>query len=301
MDHVICVNQNSFPAENTKSGTQLFEDALQGVLELQGTSDRFLFYLDSNNGNLFDFEIAINFTYQQFIETCGDNDLALFLSEVEDKSPALDSLSEEQIEEMAANNFYVPNEGIDDYPDVYALAWAVSGYLLSIATHGRWSNGTINIARTDDQGRYINEFLTLKNISSQAHGLAHYQAFNEVDLKMLLSPHIISEPLLLWFSQQTPENKTRIIDKTRLAYNRKFDGGEPLFKTLIDGDGLREIRMSAYAGGAIRILFKPFKEQTQALLFGFIKHNNSEGYKIAIKQSHKIYSDLSRVITPKKE
>ncbi|MFT5594999.1 MAG: hypothetical protein ACI8SR_003402 [Oceanicoccus sp.] len=289
MDHVICINLNSFPAESSQLGIQLFEEALQGVLGLQEGNDRFLFYLDSNNGNLFDMEISKGFTYEKFITEC-DHDLAVFLSEIEDKSPALDNLSEEQLEEMTSYSFYVPNESFDIYPDVYALTWAVSGYLLSINTHNRWDKSKITIARADEEGRYINEVLTLKNISTQDHGLEHYDAFHKVNFEQLALPHIISPPLLAWFNEQTPENKTRIIDKVSLAYNRQFKGAEPLFKPL--GNGMREIRFSAYSGGAIRILFKPFEQEQQVLLVGFIKHSDSEGYKKAIEQADQIYETL---------
>jgi len=291
MDHIICINKNSFPAESAAIGARFFDDALQGVLELQSGSDRFLFYLDTNSGDLLDFEISDNFTYEQFCEECNDLDLALFLSEVEDKSPALDSLTEEQLEEMAADNFYVPDEAMDIYPDVYALAWAVSGYLLSAATKIRWNQSHIAIARADAQGRYVNEPLILRNISTQSHGIEHYEALHGVDLEEIAAPHVISQPLLSWFNEQTPENKARIVDKVRLSCDRNFQGAKPLFDTLSDGGGLREIRIPAYSGGAIRILFKHLKQQ-QALLIGFIKHSNSEGYTQAMKQAHQIYSEL---------
>jgi hypothetical protein len=292
MDHAICINQNCFPAENIDIGLELFNDALQGVLELINESDRCMFYLDSNDGGLLELEIAEDFTYDQFLTSCDDPDLQVFLYEVEDKSPALDNLSEEQIEEMSSFSFYVLNEGVDAYPDVYALTWAVSGYLLSIATHDRWSQSAINIARADGEGAYIHEGLTLKNISNQDHGVEHYHALHDVDLDELVSPHIISKPLHSWFNAQTIENKTRIIDKLRLSRDREFQGGEPLFKTLNNGNGLREIRFSAYSGGAIRILFKPLGQQRQALLVGFIKHSDNEGYEEATLLAGKLYSAL---------
>lgn len=291
MDHAICINQNSFPAENSVIGSQLFEDALQGVLELLEDSDRCQFYLDSNVGGLLEFEIADNFTYEQFLESCGDQDLTLFLLEVEDKSPALDNLSEEQIEEMGSYSFYVPNEAVDPNNDVYSLAWAVSGFLLSIASHDRWKNNVITIARTDDSGQFLDETLSLNNISSQDHGKEHYLALHEINIKELVSPHFISESLCSWFDEQTTENKVRIIDKLRLSIGRDFIGGEPLFKRLTNGDGLREVRMSAYSGGAIRILFRPLREH-QALLVGFIKHSDNEGYEAAMNSAKRIYDGL---------
>lgn len=299
MDHVICINQNSFPAANSETGARLFDDAIQGVLELQSGSDRFLFYLDSHSGNLFDFEIADNFTYGRFVTDCEDPDLASFLNEIEDKSPALDILSDDQVEEMANYSFYVPGERFDNYPDVYALAWVVSGYLLSLGNHIRWNQSEIAVSRADEHGVYVDETaVVLKNISTQDHGIELYQELhaieqNEVDLKQIVAPHIITDSLLSWFDEQTSENKTRIVDKVRLASGRKFQGGVPLFKTLNNGNGLREIRFSAYPGGAIRILFKSFHQDQQALLVGFIKYDDNDGYTLAIAQSDQIFSNLS--------
>lgn len=292
MEHIICINQNSFPANNIPDGKKFFEDALQGILQLQNGSDRFLFYLDCNNGGLYDFILSKNYTYEQFIDDCEDNDLALFLSEVEDKSPALDNLTKEQIDEMSAYNFYVPNQGIDNHPDVYALCWAVSGYLLSIQSHERWSESDIIIARADEQGRYIQETLSIKNISTISHGNIHYQAIYDVDLETILSPHTISQTLISWFNIQTPENRLRITDKLKLACSRQFQGSEPLFKSLKNSNGLREIRIPAYSGGAIRILFKNIQHQCQALLVGFIKHSDNEGYDVAMKQANILFDNL---------
>lgn len=291
MDHIICINQNSFPASNSQLGQELLEDALQGALELQEGSDRFFFYLDSNGESLYDFNIAENYTYEQFCEDC-DVDMAVFLSEVEDKSPALDNLSDDQLEEMSSYSFYVKDRGVDRFPDVYALAWAVSGYLLSINTNQCWNPLEIDIARVDSSGGYIDEDLKLKNISTFDHGVNHFNQLHEIDIVQLLDPHFVTESLILWFEKLSAENRSRVVDKLRLACGKEFQGGEPLFKTLNGGDGLREIRFSAYAGGAIRILFKHMHDSKQALLVGFIKYSNSGGYEQAIIEAKDSFSKL---------
>ncbi|WP_288491121.1 type II toxin-antitoxin system RelE/ParE family toxin [uncultured Acinetobacter sp.] len=292
MDHIICINQNSFPASNSQIGQELLQDALQGALQLQEGSDRFFFYLDSNGESLYDFNIAENYTYEKFCEDCDDVDMAVFLSEVEDKSPALDSLSDDQLEEMSSYSFYVKDRGVDRFPDVYALAWAVSGYLLSINTDHCWSQLEIHIARVDGSGVYIDEDLKLKNISKYNHGVNHFNQLHEIDIVQLLDPHLVTESLKLWFEKLSAENKTRVVDKLRLAYDKEFQGGEPLFKTLNNCDGLREIRFSAYSGGAIRILFKHIQDSRQILLVGFIKYSNSGGYEQAIVEANNSFSKL---------
>ncbi len=39
MDHTICINSNSFPASCLDQGMILFEDAIQGVLQLYRDKD----------------------------------------------------------------------------------------------------------------------------------------------------------------------------------------------------------------------------------------------------------------------
>ena len=291
MDHLMCINLNSFPAESTEMAIEFLDKALQGVLHLQTGDDRFFFYLDSNKGGLYDFHIAPEFTYEQFLQNC-DQDLKLFLAEVEDKSPALDNLTQDQIEEMSAYSFYVKNKSVDPYVDEYALAWAISGYLLSLNSNDVWNTPEIEVARISDSGQYINEHLRLKNISSVDHGIYHLNQLNAVDLVEMVKPHYISQYLINWIEEQTIENKSRIIDKIRLALEKNFQGGEPLFKTLVDGAGLREIRFSAYSGGAIRILFKHIHSSQQAILNGFIKFSDNEGYDQAKSKAHTIYDDI---------
>lgn len=66
MEHVVCLNTNSFPASTSVEGYTLFEDALQGLLQLNGGGDRFTLYIDGNTKSFSDFLIAESFTYQDF-------------------------------------------------------------------------------------------------------------------------------------------------------------------------------------------------------------------------------------------
>lgn len=293
MDHAICININSFPAPTIEQGKALFNDAIQGVLELYEERDRFFFYLESNVGDLLDLQISNDYTYEQFIEECDDVDLQSFLYEIEDKSPALDYLSEDQLERVVEYKFFVEGEPLDKFPDVYGLAWVVSGFLLSINTKKCWSNSEITIGRFDeDSGKPVRDTLSLKNISTLEHGIEHYRLMNVQDIDQIFQPNILSHNFKQWFNNDlTKENRYRVIEKLSLACNRKFQGGEPLFKTL--EDGLREVRFDAYDGGAIRVLFKKLKNDSHALLVGFIKKSNKEGYDTAKTQAFKIFKDFS--------
>ncbi|MBE0509077.1 MAG: type II toxin-antitoxin system RelE/ParE family toxin [Marinospirillum sp.] len=292
MDLIFCINTNSFPAANQQSGQTLFDNAIQGVLELADAGQgRCQFYYDSNGESLHTLEIARGFTYEKFVDA-SEPDLQLFLLEVEDKSPALDALSSDQIEEMAANSYYLPGQAMDAHPDVYALAWVTSGYLLSLATEAKWQGDTIKICKADEQGRFVDDYLLLKNVADQAHGRQHYQQLYAINLDVILSGHQASNEFKAWFAELDNANQKIVADKLKLAVEKGFQGGNPLFDSLSNGSGLREIRCSAFAGGAIRILFKHHTDATYALLNGFIKHSDNEGYARYVPMAERIYNNL---------
>ncbi|PFG09260.1 type II toxin-antitoxin system RelE/ParE family toxin [Marinobacter sp. LV10MA510-1] len=292
MDLIFCINQNSFPAVDSCTGNELFDDAVQGVLALLGGGkDRCLFYYDSNGESLHSLDIAEGFTYENFLQGC-DPDLQLFLYEVEDKSPALDALTDDQIDEMAAYNFYLAGHALDHYSDVYSLAWVTSGFLLSLATDPKWQKEALRISKTGDSGRFVDDFLLLKNVASQKHGKLHWQQLHTIDLNTFLSGHVASNEFIDWFAQLETANQKIVADKIKLAVDKGFQGGRPLFDSLNNSDAVREIRMSAFAGGAIRVLFKHHFEKNYILLIGFIKHSDDEGYAKNITAAERIYNNM---------
>ena len=298
MDLPICINSNSFPASSHQQGDELMLAALQGVLQLVEGNERVLFYYDSNEQPLLDLQLAQNYTYEDFRESCNDVDLQAFLYEVEDKSPALDALTDAQFEEIAEYDLYIPDQPLDSHRDVYALAWILNGYLLSLATDERWSKPEVQATQQGEQGQYKDEFVTLKNISCINHGQYFFAANAKIDFAEVISPHSMSNELQEWISQQSKENQQIILNKLKLAVARSFQGGGPLFKSLITSGSLREIRFSAFSGGAIRILFSHYYDTNYLLLNGFIKHDDNEGYKQNIALAEEI---LTNFITDNKQ
>lgn len=293
MDLIFCINTNSFPAENHQSGLALFDDAIQGVLALTGCGqDRCQFYYDSNAEPLHALELSKGFTYNDFL-AASEPDLQLFLLEVEDKSPALDALTSDQLEEMAAYSFYLPEQAIDRHPDVYALAWVTSGYLLSLATEPKWHGEALKICKADDQGRFVDDFLLLKNVAREEHGKRHYHQLHTIGLDAILSGHLASDEFKGWFAQLDVANQKIVAGKLKLAVEKGFQGGKPLFDSLKNSNALREIRCSAFAGGAIRIIFKYHTNANYVLLIGFIKHSDNEGYARYIPIAESIYEGLT--------
>src|SRR5690554_298459 len=247
MDLIFCINTNSFPAESQQSGIVLFDDAIQGVLALTADGQaRCQFYYDSNAEPLSALELSKGFTFEDFLDA-SDPDLQLFLLEVEDKSPALDALTEDQIEEMAAYSFYQPGQAMDPLPDVYALAWITSGYLLSLATEPKWCNETVNICKADEQGRFVDDILLLKNVAQREHGRHHFDQLHSIDLDVILSEHLTSGEFKEWFAKLDADNQKIVAEKLKLAVEKRFQGGKPLFDSLSNSEAVREIRCSAFA------------------------------------------------------
>ncbi|WP_293937533.1 type II toxin-antitoxin system RelE/ParE family toxin [Iodobacter sp.] len=192
---------------------------------------------------------------------------------------------------MAEYIFYTPGYAVPKNPDILSLAYFLDAKLLSIPTENQWESSQVIIARTTN-GRFINEHLLINNISCHKHGIELLKTFNEIDISRLCENCCTSSEFINWHESLTKENKHRVINKLKLACTRDFQGGEPLFKSLSNNDGLREIRFSAYPGGATRILFKGFGNNKQAILIGFIKKSDNEGYENNIRIAAEVYSSF---------
>ncbi|PRA56949.1 MULTISPECIES: hypothetical protein [Pseudomonas] len=86
---------------------------------------------------------------------------------------------------------------------------------------------------------------TLSNIATLAHGVELFESRRTDNLQTICVGHMLSAVFEQWHLEQTPENRAKILDKLKLACAREFAGGEPLFKTLNNADGIREIRFDA--------------------------------------------------------
>lgn len=190
MDLAICINTNSLPAATAEQGKELMKEALAGVLQLIDTgNERVHFYYDSHNQELLDLELAENYSYEDFIGDCDDVDLQTFLYEVEDKSPALNGLTEEQFTEVSEYDLYVPNQPFDAQRDIYSLALVLDGYLLSLATAERWDGLEIRANKLGDHGQYVDDFLLRKILPTKHMDDCIFRALSTFIWQILL--HLI--------------------------------------------------------------------------------------------------------------
>ena len=299
MDHSICINPISMPATTIEAAKELLLDACLGVLDLNTGDDRFFFYFDdSDNSRMKDCVIADDGSkFSDFLDQMAsyDVDLFLFLEEVEDKSPALDFLLDEQIEEIASCNFYIPDTGFETNLDTLGIAYVLEATLLSMNTDECWNSSSVSAARYDD-GAKREYIFPIKNISKKEHGEEHlleYEKLSQTTLEDLCPDCSFTAEFKHWLEDLDVVNAKRVRTKLRLASERDFNGGKPLFETLKNNcDGLREIRFSAYPGGAIRILFRALSEGNQAILVGFIKKADEEGYDEACPKAIELWTAM---------
>lgn len=302
MDLSICLNSISTPADNAKEAYNLFLEACYGVLELGvGRDDRyFLFYDDIKNRQLNACPLAYGYNYEDFLNELkekNEQDLLLFLIEMDDKSPAIDYLSLEDetlLDELASYSFYLPETGTNQCMDTLGIAWLLDAYLLSLPTRSVWDSSHVEIARIGGE-QYREERLLLKNIARREHGTElreERDRLEEVRLEDICPTCLFSTDFFAWYNGLSNENKHRIKNKLRVASERNFQGGKPLFDTLKEADGMREIRMFAYPGGAMRILFGAMPESRQAILIGFIKKDDKEGYDENIPSAKELWDNM---------
>lgn len=301
MEHAICLNTLSLPADNRESAYSLMLEACYGMLELNTGHDRFALYFDEMNKKIYDCVLAENYTYGDFLDELESNqliDLLLVLEEAEDKSPALDHMSLQAFDELTSCQFYLPNTGMNEVMDILGIAWLVDGILLSLRTHEMWEQSKITIARWNDFDNREERY-DIKNISCVGNGIVirnEIIAITELSIDDICSLCFYTEVFRKWYNDLDENNRHRVYNKIQLAAQRRFSGGEPLFKTLENGEGMRELRCSAYPGGAIRILFAPLQKDLKAILLGFIKKNDKEGYGENMERAKSLWINISNEI-----
>jgi len=303
LEHAVCLNTLSFSVDDRETAYDLMLDACFGILRLNTGNDRFALYFKDHNKGIYDCLLAENYTYNDFLtdlEADHDlRDLLDFLNEAEDKSPALDFFSEEAINELASFDFYLPDAGFNRDMNILGIAWMIDGVLLSLPTDEQWKQSKVSIARWDymsnREGRYF-----LFNVYSEQSGV---EIRKEIDssshrtIEDICSQCTYTKPFRDWYKELTDDNRRRVFNKIQLAAERCFSGGEPLFKTLESGDGLRELRLRAYPGGAIRVLFGALPNRGQAILLGFIKKSDKEGYRENIAVAKTLWANMREEAT----
>jgi hypothetical protein len=296
MDHTFVFNTSSLPANNPNQAFDLLRSSMKGMLAVGQEGDRYAIYCDGVP-NLGALSIAESYTYNDFLHGLvkgGENDLAVALFEIVDKSPMIENITNEVLEQAASSSFYFDDEPYSGSIDFLAVAWELDAVLLSLATSEKWESEQIRFAQyteglPSDGPSYI------QNISSEQHGInirGQYERIQAAAVGELYHNCVFSADFNRWNDELPEDLKARVGSKLALASGRNFQGGKPLFDTLDNADGMREMRFSAVQGGAVRILFGSLSSGKQAVLVGFIKKSDTEGYAEAIKAGKKLWTEM---------
>lgn len=298
MDHTLCLNKNSFSAKNNAVAYSLFSDAISSTFQLtRNSEDRVnILYETEKKSSFLNISLAEDYKISDFLEQLvseNKNDLAEVVLEMFDKSPVLDNLSDEDYLEISESGFFFPDEPYNGSNDILAIAWFYDAILLSMATSPKWEVSTIDFSRYT--GKPKAEPYSLRNISKPRHVDEIFTQKLDYTSELLISKIELcklSEEMREWFDSLDSINKKRTFERVCFANSRKFLGGKPLFDTLVDADGMREIRFPAYPSGAIRILFGSLPNNSYGLFVGFIKKSNSDGYGTNIPLAKKVWNRL---------
>ena len=276
MDYSLFFNHLSLPASNLNEAYSLLIDAFQGALYLNQNDDRFVLYSDDNS--IDDCILAENFTYSDFknrLAERGENDLLSFIYEIEDKSPFLDHISNDYINELTECLPYFPDRPYDANLDIFRLALLENGIMLSLATEEYWQNYTI-IFFISREGKG-DDRCQVYNISGKAHAAS---ILDDLERTLLdVCPNATFTGFFNeWYDDIKSEDRSKIRNILRHCHENNFQLGRPIIDTINDSQypNMKEIRAGNPYGqrGKIRILFAMNTDRRPAILVGFIKHGS---------------------------
>lgn len=297
MNYKFVWNTVSFNQASDADIFQKLRDALHGLIEVPGTDVSVALYFDGKT-SILERKISPSYVVQDFIDNLLDSDeseLVQILLELEDKADAINDLSDDDITVLAESCYYFTVLGYSGSVDCLALVSVLDGILFSVQTSDAWLNHEVKFSTYPPVSEEYRPSIAF-SVCNVATGklVASLLEPVEVDLPLaeILPNCVFTKAFEAWIDELTQENITIVKQKLKLAHARSFDGGKPLFETLTDAEGMREIRMKAHAGGAIRILFGSVHSEKVALLRGFIKKSDNEGYSTNIPAALKDWRPL---------
>jgi len=291
MDFSLFFNHLSLPSQTEDEAYALLFDAFQGILHLNQGDDRFFLYFD---GNSFDScELAENFTYRDFktrLEHEQEIDLLYFIQEIEDKSPFIEHISDERLDELTELTPYFKNRPYDNM-DIFGIALLESGIMLSLATENFWQDYTLSFFNSR-AGEHEHARCKIYNISKKSHANFILEAMEE-SIYDLCPNTIFYDDFIEWYDKRCKkEEKNKIKNILTHCCDNDFQLGRPIIDTLNDSEfsKMKEIRVgNAHAqSGKIRIFFAMDSDRKANVLIGFIKHSND--YSDYIKIADKLFN-----------
>lgn len=288
--HNLCFNHFSIDEyASPMQAYQLLFDSFQGALALNTGDDSFVLHFDGDDFS--GHKLGENYTFDDFkneLRSNGEIDFLRLIMRLEDHSPFLNFILDDDIAELSKWTAFFPNLGYEGATDILTLAWYLQGFLLSLNTDPYWESHTIQIAFSQDHST-PDTFDQLRNISLQEHGRRH--RLPDLQEWSVLCPTVqFSDTFIDWELGRTHQERALIRNKVFLAYSSDFDFHRPLIDGLHNSrhQNLRELRI----GGQIRILFARLPNRRAAVLVGLFKHGKDKEYNEAIKKADSLLDEL---------
>jgi hypothetical protein len=297
VDHRFVWNSASFSSATDANAIPLLRDALAGLIEIPGEGETASLYF-SEADILLNRRISPGKSVQDFLDhLSANNDVDLYSAfmEIQDKADAIAELDDVAFLALAENAFYFTDLGYSGSEDFLTLAVHLDAVLFGVQSSEFWQDRELKYSiypAPENNAQPLIIFSVASLLHGQALKKEHLESLETIGLSSLLPNCWISDYLIKWFEGISEENKAIVRRKLSLAHGRGFQGGKPLFETLNDADGMREVRFNAISGGAIRILFGSIPDGKQALFVGWIKKSKGDGYVENIQIASELWASL---------
>jgi hypothetical protein len=259
-----------FPANSSDTGNTYLNSIFKGLASLCSPDNKIVLYADKE---LKGTKISTNYTfqdYQQYLLTIDDRDLAVFVFEIDDKSPFLDKIPDENIDELL--NYSVK---LFDYPlvdsgsDILKYACLQGHILISLPTNTCWESNSIPMILINTKNRGDIENVDLLNIFNSDIS----QLIIRTDWRKEFEDIVFADEFNQWYNDLTEKNKVHVTNLIKRAYSLNFKGTIEQTKKLDDSKKkVWEWRGGSpqFGKGRIRILYKSQSDK-HFVLCGFIK------------------------------
>jgi hypothetical protein len=279
MTYNICLNPLSLPAANANAAALFLDDIFMGIASLYNKENNVILY----SGSLLDdVEFASSYTFRDYknkLITEMNQDLALFVLELEDKSPFLDKIPDTEIETIMNYRLKIFETPFDRAEsDILIYASLQNAILMSLPTNDLWKHEILPVKLENVKTNLIDE-VDLLNIFS--HKVDHLLV--ESDWKEQLAGLVFSSIFNDWFDCLHEKNKIHVKNLLTRAYELNFRAGSS--EQAKEEKGTTEKIWEWRGGhplcgkGRIRIFFSSQKSKNY-ILYGFIKTSNNYSNEI---------------------
>lgn len=278
-------------SENNVAVNQLFaltEQLVNGILSYLTSPQRISLVFESENS------ILRNYLFNNYITLVSDVDTKEFLLLIEEQSPMLNHIVEEDLSKFSINFF--PSFNIDSLIlDIFIACYIYNGILASLSVP-EWNSEYFNFTLNE-----ANEYkiIQIRNISNEIHGRFHLSIIKIEQIKRDFIDWTFSDQVISFYKDLTLQEKDQVYDRMKHCKEHNFTDQGNIIRHIIDSRNIEdrykindlyelkcctaESSFNTGEQGWIRIFYVRRNKKTY-MIFGVIKPDNF-GYDDYIKKS----------------